>query len=108
MPGFLLHVGCQVMCAHGGKAQPTVPSPKVFVSGQAGRAAARAVGRRRLRASTANRRERTVRHGDVADWLAARDVVRTATAPDGRGLVVRAVGDSAPADGDLQTRVTAL
>lgn len=35
MPGFLLHVGCQVMCAHGGKAQPTVPSPKVFVSGQA-------------------------------------------------------------------------
>jgi hypothetical protein len=34
MPGFLLHVGAQVMCAHGGQAQPTVPVPRVLVSGQ--------------------------------------------------------------------------
>jgi hypothetical protein len=34
MPGFLLHVGSQVMCAHGGQAQPTVPNPRVLVSGQ--------------------------------------------------------------------------
>ena len=34
MPGFILHVGSQVQCAHGGKAQPTVPSAKVSVSGQ--------------------------------------------------------------------------
>lgn len=34
MPGFLLHVGATVMCAHGGQAQPTVPQPRVLVSGQ--------------------------------------------------------------------------
>jgi len=34
MPGFLLHVGAQVKCAHGGTAQPTVPNPRVLVGGQ--------------------------------------------------------------------------
>ena len=34
MPGFLLHVGAQVMCSHAGQAQPTVPNPRVTVSGQ--------------------------------------------------------------------------
>lgn len=34
MPGFLLHVGATVVCAHGGQAQPTVPNPRVVVSGQ--------------------------------------------------------------------------
>jgi len=34
MPGFFLHVGAQVMCSHGGQAQPTVPNPRVLVSGQ--------------------------------------------------------------------------
>jgi hypothetical protein len=34
MPGFLLHVGSTVVCAHGGQAQPTVPNPRVLVSGQ--------------------------------------------------------------------------
>ena len=34
MPGFLLHLGATVMCVHGGQAQPTVPSPRVTVSGQ--------------------------------------------------------------------------
>src|ERR1700749_755879 len=34
MPGFLLHVGSQVLCAHGGQAQPTMPNPRVLVSGQ--------------------------------------------------------------------------
>lgn len=34
MPGFLLHVGATVMCAHGGQAQPTSPNPKVLVGGQ--------------------------------------------------------------------------
>lgn len=34
MPGFLVHVGATVMCAHGGQAQPTVPNPRVTVSGQ--------------------------------------------------------------------------
>lgn len=34
MPGFLVHVGAQVMCAHGGQAQPMVPNPRVLVSGQ--------------------------------------------------------------------------
>jgi hypothetical protein len=34
MPGFLLHVGATVMCAHGGQAQPTVPNPRVAVMGQ--------------------------------------------------------------------------
>jgi hypothetical protein len=34
MPGFLLHVGATVMCSHGGQAQPTLPSPRVAVSGQ--------------------------------------------------------------------------
>src|SRR5215469_6173940 len=34
MPGFVLHMGATVMCAHGGQAQPTVPNPRVLVSGQ--------------------------------------------------------------------------
>jgi hypothetical protein len=34
MPGFLVHVGAVVLCAHGGQAQPTVPNPRVLVSGQ--------------------------------------------------------------------------
>jgi hypothetical protein len=34
MPGFLVHVGAQVLCAHFGQATPTVPNPRVTVSGQ--------------------------------------------------------------------------
>jgi hypothetical protein len=34
MPGFLLHVGATVFCAHAGQAQPTAPNPRVLVSGQ--------------------------------------------------------------------------
>jgi len=34
MPGFLLHMGAQVTCSHGGNAQPTVTVPRVTVSGQ--------------------------------------------------------------------------
>jgi len=34
MPGFLVHFGAQVLCSHGGQAMPTVPNPRVTVSGQ--------------------------------------------------------------------------
>lgn len=34
MPGFLLHVGATVLCAHAGQAQATFPNPRVTVSGQ--------------------------------------------------------------------------
>jgi hypothetical protein len=34
MPGYLLHVGATVLCAHGGQAMPTVPFPRVKVGGQ--------------------------------------------------------------------------
>jgi len=34
MPGFLLHQGATVLCAHGGQAQPTKPNPRVKVGGQ--------------------------------------------------------------------------
>jgi hypothetical protein len=34
MPGFLLHMGATVMCAHGGQAQPTVSNPRVLVMSQ--------------------------------------------------------------------------
>jgi hypothetical protein len=34
MPGFLLHIGATVLCAHGGQAQPGAPFPRVLVSGQ--------------------------------------------------------------------------
>jgi hypothetical protein len=34
MPGYLVHVGATVMCAHAGQAQPTVPNPRVKVGGQ--------------------------------------------------------------------------
>src|SRR5262245_30356822 len=34
MPGPLLHLGATVMCSHGGQATPTVPNPRVLVSGQ--------------------------------------------------------------------------
>lgn len=34
MPGFLLHVGATVLCAHGGQAQPTAPLPRVLLGGQ--------------------------------------------------------------------------
>src|SRR5713226_4601522 len=33
MPGFLLHQGATVLCSHAGQAQPTVPNPRVLVSG---------------------------------------------------------------------------
>jgi hypothetical protein len=33
MPGFVLHEGAVVQCAHGGMVQPTVPSPRVSVMG---------------------------------------------------------------------------
>jgi hypothetical protein len=34
MPGYLLHAGAIVLCAHGGQAQPTSPFPRVMVGGQ--------------------------------------------------------------------------
>jgi hypothetical protein len=34
MPGYVLHSGATVLCAHGGQASPTVPSPRVKVGGQ--------------------------------------------------------------------------
>ena len=34
MPGFLLHMGATVLCAHAGQAQPTVTNPRVKVGGQ--------------------------------------------------------------------------
>lgn len=34
MPGFLLHVGATVLCAHTGQATPAAPNPRVLVSGQ--------------------------------------------------------------------------
>ena len=34
MPGFLVHVGAQVLCSHAGQATPTTPNPRVTVSGQ--------------------------------------------------------------------------
>lgn len=33
MPGFLLHAGATVMCAHAGQAQPLTPFARVLVSG---------------------------------------------------------------------------
>ena len=33
MPGFLLHAGATVLCAHGGQAQATAPNPRVLVNG---------------------------------------------------------------------------
>lgn len=35
MPGYLLHMGATVLCAHAGQAQPTAPNPRVKVGGQA-------------------------------------------------------------------------
>jgi hypothetical protein len=34
-PGYLLDATSQLICAHGGQAQPTAPAPRVKVSGQA-------------------------------------------------------------------------
>jgi hypothetical protein len=34
MPGFLLHTGASVLCAHSGQATPIVANPRVTVSGQ--------------------------------------------------------------------------
>ncbi len=34
MPGFLLHVGATVLCAHGGQATPTAPNPRLTLMGQ--------------------------------------------------------------------------
>ena len=34
MPGFLLHLGATVQCAHAGQALPTAPNPRVTVAGQ--------------------------------------------------------------------------
>lgn len=34
MPGFLLHQGATVLCAHAGQAMPAAPNPRVKVGGQ--------------------------------------------------------------------------
>ena|SRR5215467_1430011 len=34
MPGFILHLGATVICAHGGQATPLAPFPRVLVSAQ--------------------------------------------------------------------------
>lgn len=34
MPGYLLHQGATVLCAHGGQAQALAPNPRVKVGGQ--------------------------------------------------------------------------
>lgn len=34
MPGFILHQGANVLCMHSGMAQPSMPDPRVRVSGQ--------------------------------------------------------------------------
>jgi hypothetical protein len=34
MPGFVLHLGATVTCAHAGQATPVAPNPRVLVSGQ--------------------------------------------------------------------------
>lgn len=34
MPGYMLHMGATVLCAHAGQAMPTVTSPRVKVGGQ--------------------------------------------------------------------------
>lgn len=34
MPGFVLHLGATVTCAHAGQATPAAPNPRVTVSGQ--------------------------------------------------------------------------
>lgn len=34
MPGFVLHVGATVLCAHAGQAQATTPNPRVTLGGQ--------------------------------------------------------------------------
>jgi hypothetical protein len=33
MPGFLVQVGAQVLCAHAGQATPSVPNPRVLLGG---------------------------------------------------------------------------
>lgn len=33
MPGFILHEGALVQCAHGGMVEPTAPNPRVTVMG---------------------------------------------------------------------------
>ncbi|SRR5688572_5143744 len=34
MPAPILHLGATVLCSHGGQAMPTMPAPRVMVSGQ--------------------------------------------------------------------------
>ena len=34
MPGFMVHLGATVICAHVGQATPVVTNPRVLVSGQ--------------------------------------------------------------------------
>ena len=34
MPGPIVHLGATVICAHGGQATPTMPFPRVVLSGQ--------------------------------------------------------------------------
>ena len=67
VPGFLLHVGATVMCAHGGQAQPTAPNPRVLVSGTADHHDAGALRGGRLCRSR-QRRAVTVRD---RDWMTA-------------------------------------
>ena len=34
MPGFMVHLGATVLCAHAGQATPLAPNPRVLLGGQ--------------------------------------------------------------------------
>ncbi len=107
MPGFLLHVGATVLCAHGGQAQPTAPNARVLVSGQPTITMPAPYARGRL-CLQRQRRALTVRDRDLDDRGDARDVERPAAAAARQPGRVRAErhavgdrGDPDEGDGDM-------
>ena len=61
MPASSFTSARRSMCAHGGQAQPTVPNPRVLVSGQPTVTIAAPVRRRRLPVAAAAGRQRPLR-----------------------------------------------
>ena len=108
MPGFLLHVGAQVKCAHAGLATPTVPNPRVTVSGQPTVTMAATLCRGRLHLAAADGRQRTLRDGAMGHGGDADHLQRSALAVARQPGHLRADGYAVADIGDADTEFTGM
>ena len=74
MPGFIVHMGAAVQCAHAGIAQPITVNPRVTVSGQPIVTMANTYSIAGCTFPAMTQRRAALCHGTVDDGCGARDV----------------------------------